>query len=174
MKATIAIVVGLLGAFLTAVFLTFAWVKGTHDEEVASTRAAELDRKSASKVTAATVDHETACQLGESYLLRNGWDGRSGSQYDDIECPGKLTETADSAELEDLTAKYISETIKVSVCFKRGVKWYVDRLAVGSCAAPPPGAADASIRAASADAAPTSRPPPSRGRPTSTTPTSKR
>ncbi len=168
MKATIAIVLGLVGAVLTAGFLTFAWVKGSQDEETANARAAALDKKSASKVTAARLDHETACQLGESYLLRNGWDSRSGSQYSNIECPGKLTDSTDSAELEDLTSKYNSETLKVSVCFKRGVKWYVDRLAVGSCAAPPPGAgADASARDARVDsaAASASSAPPSYGRP---------
>ncbi|HEX7664566.1 MAG TPA: hypothetical protein VF407_08650, partial [Polyangiaceae bacterium] len=39
-------------------------------------------------------------------------------------------------------------TLKVSACLKRGVKWYVDRLATGSCAAPVGEATDLDASAA--------------------------
>ncbi|HEX7664704.1 MAG TPA: hypothetical protein VF407_09340, partial [Polyangiaceae bacterium] len=73
-KTMIAIAIGLVGAIATACLLTFAWVSSTQEEEAADKRAAEIDKKIAPKLTAPTIDHDTACQLAESYLIHNGWD----------------------------------------------------------------------------------------------------
>lgn len=147
--AMAGLVIGAISCVTSIALFTYAAIESQNEQDHANKRVAEIDKQLGKKPEAPTLDHDTACLLGEQYTLKNSFDDKSGYQFENFECAGKLTQTTDSAQLEDLKFHYNSDEEKAFVCFKRGTKWYVDRLATSGCNAD----ATATSASASADAA---------------------
>ena len=133
--ATAGFILGIISCMTSIALFTYAAIDSQNEQERANKRVAEIDKQLGKKPEAATLDHDTACLLGEQYTLKNSFDDKSGYQFEKFECVGKLTQTGDSAQLDDLKFHYTSDEEKAFVCFKRGTKWYVDRLATSGCEA---------------------------------------
>jgi hypothetical protein len=81
----------------------------------------------------------TACALAERHLLSNGFESTGNTLIADLRCDGALQASGTTAELLDLEFKAGDHHVRASVCFRRGVRWSVDRIAVGGCSVPPSG-----------------------------------
>lgn len=147
--ATAGFIIGILSCMTSIALFTYAAIDSQNEQDRANKRVAEIDKQLGKKPEAATLDHDTACLLGEQYTLKNSFDDKSGYQFEKFECVGKLTQTGDSAQLDDLKFHYNTDEEKAFVCFKRGTKWYVDRLSAAACDAD----TSAASASASADAA---------------------
>lgn len=146
---------------------TWAGVSAAKDEERANARAAEIEKAVGAKAEAETLDRTVACQLAEVHTLRNGWNGKRGYTLERFECPGKLEQAADRAELQDFRLYEQSGTDKehrVFVCFKRGGRWFVDSLSETPCSVAPAAASETAPTATTTGAAPNSASPPARTR----------
>ena len=154
--AMAGLVIGIISCVTSIALFTYAAIDSQNEQDRANKRVAEIDKQLGKKPEAATLDHDTACLLGEEYTLKNSFDDKSGYQFEKFECVGKLTQTSDSAQLDDLKFHYNDEEEKAFVCFKRGTKWYVDRLATSGCEAdtsiPSADTADASAAPAASTA----------------------
>ncbi|MGH7284751.1 MAG: hypothetical protein ACRELY_24770 [Polyangiaceae bacterium] len=147
--ATVGLVVGIISCVMSVALITYAAIDSSNEQDRANARVAAIDKQLGKKPEAATLDHDTACLLGEEYTLKNRFDDKPGYELQKFDCVGKLTQTADAAQLEDLKFHYNDDEEKAFVCFKRGTKWYVDRLEVTGCESD----TSSSSASASADAA---------------------
>lgn len=159
-KATAGMVLSIVSIVLGVTLVTWSLVRADSLEKKATKRIAELDAITA-RSDAALLDRGTACALAERYVLANGFGGDRGYSFEAFECVGKLTAAGERAELEDFRFANESshERSVVSVCMKRGAKWFVAEIVKGRCAtedAPPP-AESASARP-SATARPSAAP----------------
>ncbi len=143
--AIAGLVLGSITCILSIGAVTYAFVDASQSQDQANARIAALDKQIGTRAEDATLDHGVACALAEQFTLKNGFEGTSGFTYDKFECPGKVTQSVDAAELEDFKFHYNDDEKKTSVCFKRGARWYVDKLAPSGC--------DSSAAAASASQA---------------------
>ncbi|HEY2407500.1 MAG TPA: hypothetical protein VGI10_15925 [Polyangiaceae bacterium] len=117
------------------------------DGERVEARKLELSQ-SLNKSDANRLDHVSACELAELYLLTNGYDGNTHvAQFKDFECAGALKTEPSLATLEDLKFRTNStgSLQTVAVCLKHGDRWFVDRVTRRTCDV------DAASAAASAD-----------------------
>ncbi|HEY4157604.1 MAG TPA: hypothetical protein VGM29_05885, partial [Polyangiaceae bacterium] len=129
------------------------------DGERVEARKLELSQK-LNKSDANRLDHESACELAELYLLTNGYDGNTQvAQFKDFECAGALKTEPSLAALEDLKFRTSSSggLQTVAVCLKHGDRWFVDRVTHRTCDV------DAVSGVASADGG--KKPPPKRAAP---------
>lgn len=132
--AKVGLWLGIASCLTSIGFFTWAAISASNDEARARARAAEIDRLVGARAQSATLESSVACQLAEARTLQSGWDNRRGYTFDRFECPGRLTQTGDVAQLEDFRFHATSEEVRVFVCFKRGARWYVDTLSATSCA----------------------------------------
>jgi hypothetical protein len=126
-----------IASCLTSVGLwTWAGISNAKDEERAKARTTEIEKAVDAKAGLETLDRDVACQLAEARTLQAGWDGKRGYSLQRFECPGKFEQAADRAELQDFRfhAGSGEKEYRVFVCFKRGDRWFVDRLSETSCA----------------------------------------
>ena len=135
----------------TAVFVSI------HEDTLANDdRIRELQRSVAAHAADRVLGHETACQLAELSVRKDGFHGDHSSTPKTFDCEGKLTLQGEHAMLEDFRF-HGSDDVTAAVCFKYGAQWYVDDFRNDpSCLGD---AADAGAVAAP-DAGAPSRPPP--------------
>lgn len=137
-SARIGLVLGIVSVLMSVVLLSYAYLDTSHSQERANARMAAIDKELGKKPEAATLDRSVACLLAEQFTLKNGYEGNYGYDMSKFDCPGKFTQTADTAQLEDFHFAYNDTTqLKAFVCFKHGAKWFVDRLAEQDCSVNP-------------------------------------
>ncbi len=141
-----------LGVFALASFAGVLAL-GLHVNQELDERVAELSAQLEPGRSSQTLDTATACGLIELELLQQGYAGKTGVSIAAFQCDGRLEQTGDQAQLQDVRFRTSSDDRHtVSGCLVRGSRWSVKELrADGSCAP----------RAESA-AAPSAAPAPSR------------
>lgn len=132
-RAIVGLVFSVVATLTSIAIFTWAIIDAQHGEERAAKRIAKLERASAEGVKATTLNHDTACALAEAHALKVGWDGHPGYALEKFACDGALAGDGARAELEDFEFFPSSDRTRVRVCFRRGAKWYVDKLAAGAC-----------------------------------------
>jgi hypothetical protein len=138
--AVFGIVLGLVQIALFAIAMVLGVLANIRVDE----RVAELDRKLAGPAAEVVLSQPTACGLAERHLLSQGFESVSNTSIDEIRCDGALSASGTSAELHDLEFKAGSDRrVRASVCFRRGARWSVDRIAVSGCTAAPAAPASA-------------------------------
>jgi hypothetical protein len=132
-RATIGLVLAICSCVLSVGLIIAAAINSSHDTDRANARIAELDKLIGTKSANATLDRAVACELAEQTALRDGWDGHQGGALEKIDCPGALTQNANTAQLEDFGFNWSTTRYKTFACFKHGAKWYVEELSDASC-----------------------------------------
>ena len=136
LKATLGLVFSLCSIVLgiSAVITTYA--VGDHALTEKKKRLHELE-KLTMNADVPTMSHELACSLAEQYALNEGYDGHSGDDLSKFSCAGKLTSSEERAELVDFRFRdnegVGDASFNVSVCFKRGTRWYVSEFSHARC-----------------------------------------
>lgn len=147
-SATIGLVLGLVSLATSVSAFVYVSIEAEKDRARASARVAELELQIQPRAADAELTHETACALAEKYLLERGHDGKGGSNFRDIECPGRVhSPSPDRAQLDDFRFAQSKNLYELSVCLKRGNVWFVTELRKGPCGGtneptPPPSASD--------------------------------
>ncbi|MFO0670624.1 MAG: hypothetical protein U0235_13500 [Polyangiaceae bacterium] len=133
-KATTGMVFALVSIVLGVTTIVWSIVRADTLEKQANKRLAELEPVVA-RAESPLLDRGTACGLAEQAVLKDGFGGERGYSFEAFECVGKLTATSERATLEDFRFKKESndENLVVTVCFKRGAKWYVAAVSKGPC-----------------------------------------
>lgn len=132
-RALVGLVLSVLATLSSIAIFTWAIIDAQHGEERAGKRITKLERESAEGAKAVTLAHGTACTLAEAHALKVGWDGHAGYTLEKFACDGALHGDGARAELEDFEFFPGTDRVRVRVCFRRGAKWYVDKLSAGSC-----------------------------------------
>jgi len=118
--ATLGLVLGmlsLLASVFSYTFIVFQEIKRAERIEV-------LESKVATSAAAEQLATETACQLAELRLLKDGIGSASGGSVEEFECAGKVQQHGDSAVLDDFSfhrSNYGRHHVKV--CYRRGARW---------------------------------------------------
>lgn len=149
-NATTAIALGVTSILLFGAFVAWSIVQDQQKEE----RIAKLEASIEEDVDDKKLDVETACTLVEIHLLQEGYKGTSAVNIDGVSCPGKLTQKGEKAELDDVRIKSSKPETAIA-CFKRGNKWYVERIDATPCEAAEAGS---SASPSAAPSAPTPEP----------------
>ncbi|MBN9161638.1 MAG: hypothetical protein J0I07_11800 [Myxococcales bacterium] len=163
--AKVGLWLGIASCLTSVVLVTWGGLSAAEDEERANARAAELEKAVGTRAELETLDRTAACQLAEAHTLRNGWNDKRGYSLERFECPGKLEQAADRAELQDFRVYERSGNDKehrVFVCFKRGGRWFVDSLSKTPCGVAPAG--ETAAPSTTTGATPNSASPPARRR----------
>lgn len=108
--------------------------KGVEEDKVAAEkRAVAIEKRLGNKASATVLTRETACDIAEIHVWREG-DGRiSNTIAKSVQCMGKLTFEGERAELDLVRVKTGTDQNDSHVCFRRGDKWYVERFSTASC-----------------------------------------
>lgn len=136
-RAIVGLVVGAFTVLGFFGFWTFAIIESQKDVAEVADRRAKMEKELADKVVLATIEHDTACKLAELHLLTEGFEGSSATYLQGFECIGKWTIAADRGALEDFRFRTgsTSPPKRTTVCFKHGLKWYLDEVrSSGPCA----------------------------------------
>jgi hypothetical protein len=138
-KAAVGLALGTLSTVGSIGFFVYAIVASQIEEGESKDRIAAIEKQLGSRVSAPTLDRETACGLAEIHALRNGWQGNRGAALSDFDCLGKVTVEKEHASLDRFRFMYRTgnATYDVHVCYQRGGKWYVTELRDGPCASSP-------------------------------------
>jgi hypothetical protein len=103
------------------------------DKAAAEQRAAAIERRLGNKPAAAVLTRETACDLAEIHVWREG-DGKIANHIaKSVQCMGRLTFEGERAEIDLVRVKSGTEQNDSHVCFRRGDKWYVERFGSTPC-----------------------------------------
>ncbi len=134
-KATVGLILGMVSTVSSIGFFVYAIVASQREEAASKDRVAVIEKQIGGKAASAALERETACGLAEIHVLRNGWKGNRGQTLSQFDCVGKLAVSADHAALENFRFRYDTGNANydVSVCFKRGGKWYVDEVRDDAC-----------------------------------------
>jgi len=118
--ATVGLVLGafsLLASVFSYTFIVFQEIKRADRIEL-------LESKLGSAALSEQLAPETACQLAELRLLKDGIGSVSGGSVEEFECTGKLQQDGDSAVLDDYSFHWTSHgRHRVKVCYRRGTRW---------------------------------------------------
>jgi hypothetical protein len=113
--------------------ITLMEIDINEDKAAAEQRAAAIDKRLGNKPSAAILDRDTACGLAEAHIWREG-DGQSGNHIiKSVECMGKVSYEAEKADLDLVRVKTGTASNDSHVCFRRGGKWFVERISRTSC-----------------------------------------
>ncbi len=136
LKATLGLVFSLASIVLGFTVVIAGYVEGNQALSVKKQRLAELD-KLTMNADVPTMSHELACALAEQYALNEGYDDHSGDDLSKFSCAGKLSSEPERAELVDFRFRdnegIGDASFNVSVCFKRGTRWYVSEFSHARC-----------------------------------------
>ncbi|MEO7113166.1 MAG: hypothetical protein ABI183_22195, partial [Polyangiaceae bacterium] len=160
-RATLGIWLGALSCAMSVALVVFSMIRANNRDAQAAARIAELDKQMGNKVTSANIDHTTACGLAEQTALRSGYKSEAGRELEGFDCPGRLTQSGATAQLEDFAFHSSSGSSKVFVCLKKGDKWYASELREDAC-----GTVDGDDASAAVTAEPTSTTPSHHSEPT--------
>ncbi len=135
-RATAGLATSILSIAMFTAFMAWAMIRDSQLRSEADARATLLERQTSGMVTAPALDHATACGLAEMYVLRNGYKAEQGHRHEAFQCAGRLEQAEGTASLDDFQFQVESNHTqrKVTVCFRRGERWYVQDLREGSCA----------------------------------------
>jgi hypothetical protein len=126
--AAAAIAISVVSLIAFAAGLTFSIVEDQRKQE----RITKLEKRIEDDVDDKKLDLDTACALVEIHVLEEGYGGTSATSIEGVDCPGKLRNQGETASLDDIQIKS-TKTETAVACFKRGSKWYVERLGKESC-----------------------------------------
>jgi len=129
--------VGLILGLATLLGFTALWtaaIISVHEDTLANEdRVKQLESLVAAHAGDRVLGHDTACQLAELKVRKDGYrnDHDAPKSFD---CGGKLTTRDEHAMLEDFRFN-LGPDFTAAVCFKYGVRWYVDEVKDGpTCA----------------------------------------
>jgi hypothetical protein len=123
--ATIAIVLSVLPILMTVAFAI--WF--TIDSIALSKRIDELNARIPGADTAEQLGQQTACDLAELRIRTDGWNDDDPIVIDGFECPGRVEQRGDEAQLPDFSFNASGNArVTVTVCYKRGARWTVDEI----------------------------------------------
>lgn len=131
--ATAGLVLSIISVFTSIIGIVLLDQGVQEDKDAAEKRAVAIERRVGNKASATVLARDTACDLAEIHVWREG-DGQIGNHIaKSVQCMGKLTFEADRAELDLVRVKSGTEQNDSHVCFRRGDKWYVERFSSGPC-----------------------------------------
>lgn len=103
------------------------------DEAAAEKRAAAIEARLGSRPNATVLDRQTACDLAEAHIWREG-DGRIANHLvRNVDCMGTVSVEGERADLDLVRVKSSTQKYDSHVCFRRGGKWFVERVQSTSC-----------------------------------------
>jgi hypothetical protein len=103
------------------------------DKAAAEQRAVAIEKRLGNRASATVLARDTACDLAELHVWREG-DGRISNHIaKSVQCMGKLRLEGERAELDLVRVKSGTTQNDSHVCFRRGDKWYVERFSSTSC-----------------------------------------
>ena len=76
--AMAGLVIGAISCVTSIALFTYAAIESQNEQDHANKRVAEIDKQLGKKPEAPTLDHDTACLLGEQYTLKNSFDDKWG------------------------------------------------------------------------------------------------
>lgn len=131
--ATVGLVLSIVSLFTSVGGITALHNGVEEDKAAAEQRAAAIDARLGNKASAIVLDRETACGLAEAHVWREG-DGRIANHIvKGVECMGTVTIEGERADLDLVRVKSSTEKYDSHVCFRRGAKWFVERIQSTSC-----------------------------------------
>ena len=132
--------VGLACSALTALACVGSWgwmvTDIRADNARVEARKAELGRLIGAHPAGTELDHAFACALAEQAVLTNGFGNETNTgSFRDVDCAGAVRVVQGRAEMPDFKFKVSSSGGQktATVCFKRGERWFVERVGVVSC-----------------------------------------
>ena len=132
--------VGLCCSLFTGALCVACWVWLVTDLRAdyarLATRKAELAGQIAAHTPHEVLDHPYACALAEQYLLVNGFNGSTNTgAFRDLDCAGAVTIANDRAEMPDYKFRASSNATQqtLTLCFKRGERWFVESARATGC-----------------------------------------
>ncbi len=105
-------------------FLSFCVWFG-RDLHALSARKEELSNRIPSHDADEHLAQQTACDLAELRILSDGWSGTDPISIHDFDCPGRVIQDGDAAQLPDFSFNVSKNRTVVTVCYKRGTRWTV-------------------------------------------------
>lgn len=134
----LSLVLGGLGALASVAF----WVFFVFEQLRVSSRREALAEIIAAGAPAGELAQPTACAMVEDALLTSGWGETGNLTIKDFECPGRLEQRGDRAELFDVRFRGTKKSRPVlRGCFHRGERWILDHMIEhGDCRGPAPDA----------------------------------
>ncbi len=118
--ATIGLVLGAFSLLASVFSYTFIVLQ----EIKRADRIDQLESKVGAQALAQQLAPETACDLAELRLLKDGIGSVSGGSVEEFECTGKLQQNGDTAVLDDYSFDWTSHGRRhVKVCYRRGTRW---------------------------------------------------
>lgn len=133
-RATVGLVLGIVSIVASVGFWSWTIVSTEISEKKAKERIAWIERDLGDRAEANVLEHDVACSIAELYVLEHGYDDVRKYSVEKVECFGKLTQLSpEQMELQDFRFSSSSKKVEVSVCFKRGARWYVSDVKPGSC-----------------------------------------
>jgi hypothetical protein len=132
-SGTAGLILSILSLVTSIAGITMLHLGVEEDKAAAEKRAAAIDARLGNKPSAVVLDRQTACDLAEAHVWREG-DGNIGNHIvKSVQCMGKVTYEGDRADLDLVRVKDSTQTYDSHVCFKRGGKWFVERVQRTAC-----------------------------------------
>ena len=133
--ATAGLILSFISLFTSIGFITWASYDADEKRAVNEKKASAIEARLGTKPNAIVLDRDTACGLAEAHLLRDGDGHMQGYSVTTVQCMGKLSFEDDKGELDLVRVKGTtsSENYDSHVCFRRGGKWFVERVQSTSC-----------------------------------------
>jgi len=121
--ATLGLVFGVFSLLASVFMYTFIVVQ----EIQRSQRIDALEARVEASARSERLTPETACDLAELRLLKDGIGSVSGGSLEEFECTGTVQQTGDSAVLDGYSFhRTNSGRYHVKVCYRRGARWTAD------------------------------------------------
>lgn len=121
--ATLGLVFGVVSLLASVFMYAFIVVQ----EVRRSQRIDALESRVDAGALSERLTPETACDLAELRLLKDGIGSVSGGSLEQFECTGAVQQTGDSAVLDDYSFhRTNSGRYHVKVCYRRGTRWTAD------------------------------------------------
>jgi len=133
--ATAGLVLSVLSIFTSIGFISWASIDADEKRGIAEKKAAAIETRLGNKPNALVLDRDTACGLAEAHVLREGDGHIPNYSVTSVQCMGKLTFEGERAELDLVRVKgsTSSDNNDSHVCFRRGGKWFVERVGSTRC-----------------------------------------
>lgn len=137
-RAIVGLCVAALSAVASVAILVWAVIDVRADSARLEARKAELTARLSARAGAPILDHDTACEVAELYVLTTGFENnRNMGSFRDFDCAGKIRVSGDRAALDDFKFRTSSsgDYLDVSICFEHGARWFVESISRTGCAA---------------------------------------
>jgi len=121
--ATLGLVFGVFSLLASVFMYTFIVVQEIRRAQ----RIDALESRVETSARSERLTSETACDLAELRLLKDGIGSVSGGSLEEFECTGAVEQSGDSAVLSDYSFhRTNSGRYHVKVCYRRGTRWTAD------------------------------------------------